>query len=184
MKKPTLRIEQLDNYSFLMADDIPHSVFPPPEGGYWKHMISDKEPKKILILGLGGGTIAKILLEKYPQAQITGVDYSASVLKLARKHLGLDETKVTIKIADAFDYVLEAKGKYDLIIVDLINGHWYPLKVFSISFIKKLMRILEKQGQIYINAPNMDHLAEEVFMLLSKEVQKTQIGPNNIYSYG
>ena len=141
MKNPKIRIEKVDEYSFLMADDVPHSVYPSPKGGYWIHMVPDKEPKKVLILGLGGGTIARLILEKYPKAEITGVDYSVEILEMAVKHFGLDGTKMKIKTEDAFEYVKTEKKKYDLIIVDLVDGYWYPLKIFSDSFIKELYQL-------------------------------------------
>ena len=161
-----------------MADDVPHSVYPPPPGGYWKHMVPDKEPKKVLILGIGGGTIARLILEKYPKAKITGVDYSSEMIEQAKKHLGLGELKIEIKIADAFDYV--TKKKYDLIIVDLVDGYWYPVKVFSPSFIQQLLRILDTEGQISINAPNFEWIMAQSF----RKVQKRQVGPNIVYIYG
>ena len=101
------------------------------------------------------------------------------MLNWAKKYLKLDEVKMEIKIADAFDYVLEEKEEYDLIIVDLVDGYWYPLKIFSYQFIGELRRILDKGGQILINAPNLDWMAIEVF----KKVNKKEIRENIIYSY-
>ena len=51
----------------LMVDDFPQSAYPPPKGGYWEMMIPTKVPKTALILGAGGGTIPRILLEKFPE---------------------------------------------------------------------------------------------------------------------
>ena len=177
MKNSKIRIEGIDGFSFLMAGDVPHSVYPPTAGGYWKHLVSDVEPKKVLMLGIAGGTIARLILEKYPKAEITGVDYSPEILDWAKKYLKLDEIRMDIKIADAFDYVLKEEKKYDLIIVDLVDGYWYPIKVFSPSFVNELLRILNMGGQILINAPNLDWLVDQVF----KPVYKKEVRENVIW---
>lgn len=86
----------------------------------------------VLILGLGGGTLAKLLRKKYPNAKITGVEIDPVMIELGKKYLDLDKYNVDIKIEDAIKKIpkLNAKGgysnsktqTYDLVIVDLYNG--------------------------------------------------------------
>ena len=55
-----ISIQFLKGYQILMVDNTPQSVYPPPQGGYWKHMIPDIpnfSPKSVLVLGVGGGTV-------------------------------------------------------------------------------------------------------------------------------
>jgi len=53
-----------------------------------------------LILGLGGGTAAKLIRKNWPDAKITGVDIDPAMVELGKKHLRLDEFGVEIKIGD------------------------------------------------------------------------------------
>ncbi len=62
----------------------------------------------ILVLGLGGGTLAKLLRKKYPDAKITGVEIDPIMIELGKKYLDLDKYNIDIKIADANNFNLNA----------------------------------------------------------------------------
>lgn len=90
----------------------------------WKstlRRIKDKHITKILILGLGGGTLAKLLRKKYPTAKITGVEIDPIMIELGKKYLNLDKYNIDIKIADALTCNL-IHDTWDLIIVDTYLG--------------------------------------------------------------
>src|SRR3990172_2235063 len=61
--------------------------------------------KECLILGLGGGGIAKIVRKNWPQTKIVGVDIDPIIVDLGKKYLGLDKLDVEIVIQDARDYI-------------------------------------------------------------------------------
>lgn len=75
-----------------------------------------------LILGLGGGSVVKVLRKYYPKAHITGVDIDPVIVDLGKKYLDLDKYNVDIKIMDAKKFPLK---KYDLVIVDGFVGDNY-----------------------------------------------------------
>jgi len=80
----------------------------------------------ILILGLGGGTLAKLLRKKYPDAKIIGVEIDPIMIELGKKYLDLDKYNIDIKIQDAFLFLKNNKNKkYDLLIVDTYFGDKY-----------------------------------------------------------
>ena len=59
-------------------------------------------------------------------------------------------------ISDAFEFVEKTAEKYGLIIVDLFNGYWFPLRVLAPPFIKQCKSLLNEGGFLYINTPNLD----------------------------
>src|SRR3989304_6497883 len=60
---------------------------------------------RCLILGLGGGTAAKLVKEFWPDAKVTGVDIDPLMVEMGRKYLGLNEIGMEIEIEDAYDYL-------------------------------------------------------------------------------
>lgn len=72
-----------------------------------------------LILGLGGGTVAKLIRKFWPKAKITGVEIDPTMIELGKKYFGLGKVNVDIKIVDANKFKL---GLYDLVIVDTYFG--------------------------------------------------------------
>src|SRR5688572_9731060 len=57
--------------------------------------------KKILLLGLGGGTLVRILREMYPESFIHVIEIDPIMKDIAKKYFGLDELKnVKVTIGD------------------------------------------------------------------------------------
>lgn len=76
-------------------------------------------PKKILMLGLAGGTTFRALRHLLPDAELHAVEIDEEVVHLARKHMALDELNIHIHIADAYKWLDKGKKKYDVIIDDV-----------------------------------------------------------------
>jgi spermidine synthase len=90
-----------------------------------------------LILGLGGGTLAKLLRKKYPNATITGVEIDPIMIELGKKYLSLDKYNIDIKIEDTNKFKF---GKYDLVVVDMYSGDNFPKEFESHSFLEKISK--------------------------------------------
>lgn len=166
--------------NILAVDGVPQSIYPQTEGGYWKHMIPDSfSGQDVLLLGVGAGTVARLLLEKYPSVKIIGVDNNTLVLDVASRQFGLDDIDMKIEVMDGFEYVKKTDKKFDLILVDMWSGYWFPFKVLSQNFIEDCKKRLNPNGQVYINTPNLDYLAQEGVKGL--EAYRDDIGMNVIY---
>lgn len=93
--------------------------------------------QRILILGLGGGTLAKLLRKKYPDAKITGIEIDPIMIELGKKYLDLDKYDIDIKIQDTNKFKF---GEYDLVIVDMYCGDNFPKEFESDEFLRKLTK--------------------------------------------
>lgn len=106
-----------------------------------------------LILGLGGGTVAKLVRKFWPDAKITGIDIDPIMIELGKKYLGLDQAGIEVKIGDAAQY---AKYKilnteYDLVMVDLYQGDQFPKKFESENYIHLVRSLLSRGGIVVFN---------------------------------
>jgi spermidine synthase len=103
-----------------------------------------------LILGLGGGTVAKLLRKKYPNVKIMGVDIDPVIVELGKKYLGLNEVDLKIQIGDALSFLTNRQSqptnRFDLIIVDLYNGDEFPEKFETEDFLKLIRSHLRNNG--------------------------------------
>lgn len=158
----------------LIKGGVLQSVIPPPEWGYWREMIPNRfvhKVSKALILGVGLGTIPALLKEAYPNVKIIGVDNKSYKC----------EVEMEFVKADAFDYVATCHLKFDLIVVDLWDGGWYPTYVLTVDFLNSLKKLLAPRGKIYINAPDIEELARKNNLSVKKFVPN---GLNIIYETG
>ena len=116
---------------------------------------SKKQVASVLILGLGGGTVVKLVKKFWPEAKITGVDLDPIMIELGKKYLGLDEKVVEISISDAFNFLAtydsQHTTKFDLILIDLYVGDDFPKKFESENYIQRTRTILASGGIVIFN---------------------------------
>lgn len=111
--------------------------------------------KNVLILGLGGGTGAELVSKNFPKAEITGIEIDPIMIKLGKKHFGLSKIK-NLKIIniDAIEFINHQSliiNHLDLILVDLYLANKFPKKAESVKFLKKLKKLISKDGMVVFN---------------------------------
>ena len=103
-----IRIGEDGGRAALLVDGVVQSISPEDglaNGGYWAAMVPDERPHRALILGLGGGTLARLLQVRWGELRIVGVDDDPSILETANSVGWLPLPGLDIVVADAFDYV-------------------------------------------------------------------------------
>lgn len=110
-------------------------------------------PERILILGVGGGSIIHFLRHHLPTATITGVEYNGELLSIVQEQMGLPGPDETLEyvVNDARAFIDQCQNQYDLIIVDLFDGGISPDWVLQENFGEKLKGLLGDQGAIAYN---------------------------------
>jgi spermidine synthase len=78
--------------------------------------------RRVLVLGLGGGSAARVVRALAPRARIVGVEYSAEVIRAARRSFDLDDLDVEVVRCDARRYVASTRRRFDLVIEDVFVG--------------------------------------------------------------
>lgn len=86
------------------------------------------DPKQILILGLGGGSLVRFFLHHYPEARLTVVEREPNCLAIARElfHVPSEHPRLELIAGDARRVVPGLRGPYDLVLVDLFLAHGPP----------------------------------------------------------
>ncbi|MGX5200540.1 spermidine synthase [Aliikangiella sp. IMCC44632] len=113
------------------------------------------EPKRILILGLGGGVLSRTMHQISPQAEIVSVDIDPVVVDLAKQYFNYQENdQVKTEIKDGRVYVKRAllkKQKFDWIILDAFNGDYIPEHLMTKEFLMEVKALLSTNGILTAN---------------------------------
>src|SRR3989338_5556749 len=113
------------------------------------------EIRNCLILGLGGGSAAKLVRKFWPDAKIAGVEIDPIMVNLGKKYLKLDAVGVDVIIDDAYKFVANSSKliaqSYDLILVDLYIGYDVPEKFQSENYIHLVRSLLVRSGTAVFN---------------------------------
>ena len=85
-----VRIGEDGGRAALLVDGVVQSISPEDGlagGGYWAAMVPDDPPRNALILGLGGGTLARLLQARWGDVPMVGVDNDPEIVETA-EHVG------------------------------------------------------------------------------------------------
>ncbi|MBI4734451.1 MAG: fused MFS/spermidine synthase [candidate division NC10 bacterium] len=110
------------------------------------------EPKRALILGLGGGSFPKRLYRDFPQIVVDAVDIDPEVLAIARRYFQVPEDpRMRLHPKDGRRFVRETDAKYDLIFLDAYNSDTIPFHLTTREFYRELEARLAPGGIVVSN---------------------------------
>jgi spermidine synthase len=113
-------------------------------------------PRRILLLGLGGGTLARFLLHHFPEAEIEAVELRADVVEIAKGYFKLEmPPSLRIHVMDAHHYlesqVAGASPAFDLILVDVFDAEGPSVVLDDPEFFSRLSGMLAPRGGVAVN---------------------------------
>jgi spermidine synthase len=114
-------------------------------------MVPEAPPHRVLILGLGGGTLARLLHARWGNVPIIGVDNDADIVETAASVGWLPRSGLEVVMADAFEYVQTCGLSFDFVAIDLFRGQQLVMRVFGKPFLRNVRALLEPRGRIAVN---------------------------------
>jgi spermidine synthase len=108
--------------------------------------------KRLLLLGLGGGSLAKFCLRHLPGIDLTAVEADARVLAFREAfHIPPDSERFRVVVADAAAYVANTTGRFDVILVDAFDAEGFAPSVSAPGFYEQAHRRLAPKGVLVAN---------------------------------
>lgn len=104
--------------------------------------------KDVLLLGLGGGTLANMLVNS--GYHVDACELDKRVLEVSKKYFFLDN-RVHTTIDDARHFIKKSPKKYDLIVFDVFKGEENPNHVFTVESLEETKKILNPGGVVMVN---------------------------------
>jgi spermidine synthase len=113
-------------------------------------------PKRILMIGLGGGTIAQALRKAVPGASIDLVELDPAVIRVARAHFGFDPAQFASVVAEDGRVFVKRAGRegrrYDLILLDAFDHQYVPEHMMTREFFVEAKALLTETGVLAANS--------------------------------
>jgi spermidine synthase len=113
------------------------------------------QPKKILIAGLGGGTLPLAFNDLFPDAQIDVVEVDQAVVNVAKEFFFFEENaNMSVAVNDARVFVKRAGilgEKYDYIILDAFGGDYIPEHLLTQEFLEEVKQIMTEDTVLVAN---------------------------------
>jgi spermidine synthase len=123
------------------------------------------EPRNILMVGLGGGSVAKFVYHKLPSVRTHVVEINPQVLAAARSHFFVPESdqRLQIEIADGEEYVRNHLAVCDVLMVDGYDDRSLVEALASQRFYDDCAAALTPDGMLVVNLWGSDKLFDVYF---------------------
>jgi spermidine synthase len=113
------------------------------------------KPQSILMVGMGGGSLAKYCHKTLPNADITVVEINPYVIALRdRFQVPPDSCRFRVVQADGVDYVqaaLKGGAHHDIILLDAFHFDGAQESISSSAFFKACRSLLSPRGVLVVN---------------------------------
>ncbi len=112
-----------------------------------------EDPRKILIIGLGGASLPKALNILVPNAKIHIVEINPAIPPIVEKYFEYKFNDTNrIFIEDGIEYVKNsAADRYDMVFIDAFSADYIPDGFLTSEFMNNVKRILTKNGVVAMN---------------------------------
>lgn len=113
--------------------------------------------EKVLILGLGLGSVIQMLEQKYKRDfEYHAVEIDGKIIELANKYVLRNlNSPIQIFETDALHYVNISQEKYDLIIMDVFDSDKVPVQFENIEFLDALFERMNEKSYLLFNRLNL-----------------------------
>ena len=129
-------------------------------------MLSSDQPKRALVVGGGDGGVLRELVKHPSLETIEMVEIDQDVVDACKAHLpevsagAFDDPKVTLHIADAFQFMKEVSEPYDLIVMDVTDvyeedNESLSEQLFGDEFHRDVCNALSETGFLVTQADNL-----------------------------
>ncbi len=157
-------------YQTIMDKNKPYKVL----FEYARLMLStlylQKNLKRTLLLGLGGGSMVKYIKRHFPDTYLDIAEIDPMVIKVAKKYFN---TPVAGKIkAYAYDgriFIKRVKHKYDVIMLDAFNSEYIPFHLMTQEYFKEIKKKLAPGGIVLQNIWTNNDLMKRIMSTFKSE---------------
>ncbi len=111
-----------------------------------------QEPRRFLVVGLGGGTLPMFLRKYYPNATIDAVDIDPEVVDVAKKFFGFREDEfMNAHAGDGRQFIEKLRQPYDVIFLDAFGSDSVPAHLTTQEFLQAVRRAVAPGGVVVGN---------------------------------
>jgi spermidine synthase len=187
-----VRVSENDVFRYLILNNTFHAVMWKADPTFLALPYSQvmmgvlpivEKPTRGLILGHGGGSLAKWLAEHWPNLELDVVEMDPSVVMAAEQYFNYTApANHNVVVQDARTFLRNNPTRYDVVWVDVFARHLIPFHVTTREFFEELREHVNPDGAIAVNLASSDapaniRRAEAVFTTMGLAFE-------NITTYG
>jgi spermidine synthase len=137
--------------SSMLLDD-PHALIAPYTRKMMAFLLFTPAPQHVLMIGLGGGSLAKFCYRHLPRTRITVVEISSEIISLREEFaIPRNDGRFEVIHDDGSAFLAKACIRPDVILVDAFDERGVAPSLASSDFYARASRCLTPQGLLVMN---------------------------------
>ena len=116
-------------------------------------LLFHSDPRTVLMIGLGGGSLAKFVHQRLPAVRTVAVEINSRVVTVARQYFGLpdEDERLNVIVGDGSAYLANGTAHVDVVMVDGYDAHSQVAEVATPAFYSDCFNALNKNGVLVVN---------------------------------
>lgn len=150
-----------------------------------------RQPRQVLMIGLGGGSVAKYVHHYLPELRTRVVEINEEVIRIARSHFYLpdDDDRLQVIAGDGVDYLQQHPATADVLLLDVFDSKGVPTDMYKQEFFDTCAQALTPDGMLAVNLwgsdRNFDIYLQRIEQSFAGRVLVLPTGkPGNIVVFG
>jgi spermidine synthase len=166
-----IQVLQVGQARYLMLNEGQgvHSIYDPQSlstFGTWDMFIvapffnpppySPSEVRRVCVIGLAGGTVARQATAVYGPIPIDGVEIDPAIVEVGRAYFDMNEPNLNVAVTDGRFFLAHTQERYDLIVIDAYRLPYIPFQLATTEFFALVQEHLTPNGVVTINVGRTD----------------------------
>jgi spermidine synthase len=116
-------------------------------------LLFHEKPRTVLMIGLGGGSVAKFIYHRMPWTTIRAVELRERVLTVARRYFDVpqNDERFEVIVGDGVEFVGRPQVCADLVVVDGYDGESHVQALATVAFYRDCHERLNVGGMLVVN---------------------------------
>jgi spermidine synthase len=140
-----------------------HSVYNPNQiltGWYWDYFLTmpyfnqgetASDVKRVAIIGLAAGTIARQFTAVYGPVLIDGVEIDPDIVSVGRRYFDMNEPNLHVHVADGRTFMRTTHNTYDVVAIDAFQQPYIPFQLTTKEFFQDIRAHMSPRGVLVLN---------------------------------
>lgn len=126
-------------------------------------LLFNERPESVLMIGMGGGSLAKFIYHQLPSAAIDVVELDPRVVAIARQQFFVppDDERLRVHVGDGAEWVACAGEPVDVIVLDGYDGESQVEELATPVFYRNCRERLTPRGILVVNLWGSDRRFHE-----------------------
>jgi len=126
-------------------------------------LLFNPAPRRVLMVGLGGGPLAKYIYHRLPETFGEVLEINPDVVSIARRYFQVPagDERLTVRVCDGAEFIEREGPGYDAILLDGYDDDTQPEALSSRKFYLSCRRRLEPNGVMAVNLWGSDRRYDE-----------------------